>query len=161
VSQYLENRWTDLRQIQRVDVFGPSLGGVWMPRSKVYGQGHQGQKRAVHSNHPRQRRNGTRSLQMTSRNSRRDHSVAAGVWFRGPVCGLFGKTSLAVVLVLFLLLTVGQTWHETKNKHSYASQSIAFSIRAKHLQWYRKRSTSLGTNCGQICCIAPMPRWQT
>jgi len=34
-----------LRQIHREDVFGPSLGWVWRSRSKVKGQGHQGQKR--------------------------------------------------------------------------------------------------------------------
>jgi len=31
--KYLRNRWTDLRQIHREDVFGPSLGPVWMSRS--------------------------------------------------------------------------------------------------------------------------------
>jgi len=33
--KYLSNRWTDLRQIQREDVFDPLLGQVWMSRSKV------------------------------------------------------------------------------------------------------------------------------
>jgi len=33
--KYLGNRWTELRQIHREDVFGPSLGRVWMSRSKV------------------------------------------------------------------------------------------------------------------------------
>jgi len=33
--KYLQNRRTDLRQIHRDDVFGPSLGRVWMSRSKV------------------------------------------------------------------------------------------------------------------------------
>jgi len=42
--KYLWNRWTDLRQIQREDVFGPSLGRVRILRSKVKGQGHQGQQ---------------------------------------------------------------------------------------------------------------------
>jgi len=37
---------TDLRQIHTEDVFGPSLGGVWMSRSKVKCQGQQGQKTA-------------------------------------------------------------------------------------------------------------------
>jgi len=46
------NRWTDLCQIRTEDVFGPSLGQVWMSKLKVKGQGHQGQKRAVHSQHP-------------------------------------------------------------------------------------------------------------
>ena len=33
--KYLGNRWTDLHQIHREGVFGPSLGWVWMSRSKV------------------------------------------------------------------------------------------------------------------------------
>ena len=37
---------------------------------KVKGQGHQGQKCVVHSRHPRQRRNGMCSLQITSCSSR-------------------------------------------------------------------------------------------
>jgi len=41
--KYLENRWTDLRQIHREDVFHPSLGWVWMSKSKVKGHGHQQQ----------------------------------------------------------------------------------------------------------------------
>jgi len=41
------------------------------------GQGHHGQKHAVHSYHPRQRWNGTCLLRITSRNSRLDHSVTA------------------------------------------------------------------------------------
>jgi len=42
--KYLENRWTDLRQILKEDVFGPLLGWVWMSSTKVKGQDHQGQK---------------------------------------------------------------------------------------------------------------------
>jgi len=42
--KYLGNRWTDLHQIPKEDVFGPSLGWVWMSRSKGKAQGHQGQK---------------------------------------------------------------------------------------------------------------------
>ena len=45
---------------------------------KVKGQGHQGQKRAVHSHHSRQRRNGTSSLQMISCSTGQHHSIAAG-----------------------------------------------------------------------------------
>jgi len=60
-------------------------------------------KRAVHSNHPRQRRDGTRSLQITSRSSRRQHSVAARVVISGTcVRFMFGKTSLALVLFFFV-----------------------------------------------------------
>ena len=33
VYENLGNRWTDLRQIHREDVFGPSLGRVWRSRS--------------------------------------------------------------------------------------------------------------------------------
>ena len=35
MKKYLWNRWTDLCQIHREDVFGPLLGRVWMSRSKV------------------------------------------------------------------------------------------------------------------------------
>jgi len=44
----------DLRQIYREDVCGPLFGQVLMSRSKVKGQGQglQGQKRTMHSNHP-------------------------------------------------------------------------------------------------------------
>jgi len=42
--RYLGNGWTDLCQIHREDMFGPSLRRVWMSRSKVKSQGHQGQK---------------------------------------------------------------------------------------------------------------------
>jgi len=75
-----------------------------VPRSdilkfKVKGQGHQGQKHAVHTDHTRQRRNRTRSLQMTSRSSGRHHSVAAGeVISAACVLSMFGKTSLALVI---------------------------------------------------------------
>ena len=39
--KYLQNRWTDLRQINMEDVVGLSLGQVWMSRSKVKGQCHR------------------------------------------------------------------------------------------------------------------------
>jgi len=86
VNQYLVNRWTDLLQTHREDVFGLSLGGVWMSRSKV--KVTRNKKRAVHSHYPRRRRNGSRSLQIMSRTSRRSHSVAAGGLFRRLACGL-------------------------------------------------------------------------
>jgi len=44
--KYLGNGWTNLRQIHKEGVFGPSLGRVWRSRSNVKGQGHQGQKNA-------------------------------------------------------------------------------------------------------------------
>ena len=43
--KFLGNRWTDLLQLHAEDVFGHSLGWFWSSRSKVRGQGHQGQKR--------------------------------------------------------------------------------------------------------------------
>jgi len=43
--KYLGNCWTDLRQIHKEDVFGPSLRRVWMSTSKIKSQSHQGQKR--------------------------------------------------------------------------------------------------------------------
>jgi len=69
---------------------------------KVKGQGHQ-DKRAVQSDHPRHRQNGTRSLQITSSSSERHHSVAAGGDFSG-LRAVLGKTSLAVVCRLFTYL---------------------------------------------------------
>jgi len=44
-AKYVGSRWPDLRQIHREDMFGSSLGRVWMSRSKVKDQGHQGQIR--------------------------------------------------------------------------------------------------------------------
>jgi len=46
----------DLRYIHREDMSGPSLGQVWMSRSKVMVT--RDKKRAVHSHHPQQWRNG-------------------------------------------------------------------------------------------------------
>ena len=61
-----------------------------------------GTKSAVHSHHPRQRRNGTHSLQMTLRSGRRHHSVAVRGWFRRScVRCMFGETSLALVWICF------------------------------------------------------------
>ena len=57
-------------------------------RSKVSVIRDKKRARAVYSHHPRQRRNGTRSLQMTSRSRRRHHSVAAGGDFSGLVWGV-------------------------------------------------------------------------
>ena len=75
---------------------------------KVKGQGHQGQIK--HSHHPRQRRNGTRSLHITSRTSRRDHSVAAGVFSAACVRFVFGKilsSEDSVKLVVHMNLCLG------------------------------------------------------
>ena len=70
---------------ERLNGFAPNSQGrrVWSIAGKslnvkVKSQGHQRQKRAWHSHHPRQRRKGTRSLQVTSRSSGRHHSVPAG-----------------------------------------------------------------------------------
>ena len=43
--KYLWNCCADLHQIHMEDVFGPSLERVWVSRSKVKDQRHQGQKR--------------------------------------------------------------------------------------------------------------------
>ena len=79
-------------------------------KSKVRGQGHQGQKRAAYSHHPRQRRNGpfccmthcnalaaNNFMQQQTGPSRRCRAVilAACVRFK------FRKTSLAVVTFVF------------------------------------------------------------
>ena len=47
---------------------------------------------------PWQRRNGARSLQMTSRSSSLDHCLIAGGVISGPMCSLFDNTSLALVV---------------------------------------------------------------
>jgi len=80
-----------LRQIHKEDVLALSLERVSVSRSKIKGRGHQGQKRAMHSRHPQQRRNGTRSMLITLPTTRQDHSVAAGGWFRRLSCGLLLK----------------------------------------------------------------------
>ena len=94
--KYVGNRWTNLRHIHTEDVFGPSLGQVWMPRSKVKGQGHEGQKLAVYSQHlQRCGLNGTPSLQITySASIRRNDSVTAeGCLRRYPCAGPGGLPS--------------------------------------------------------------------
>jgi len=60
---------------------------------------------------PPQRRNGARWLQITSRTSRRHHSIASGVISAACVRALFGKTSLALVslLILIALLQISAT----------------------------------------------------
>jgi len=98
--KYLGNCWTDLREIHREDVFGPLLGRVWMSRSKI--KVIRNKKHAVHSHYPQQRRNGTSWLQTTSCSSRWHHSVAAGgVISVACMRFMFGKTSLALVLICF------------------------------------------------------------
>jgi len=67
--KYLGKRWTDLCRIHREDLLGPSLGWVWMSRSKV--------KFTRDRFAPHWKRIVTRSLQITSC-SRRDHSMATG-----------------------------------------------------------------------------------
>jgi len=68
---------------------------------KVKGQGHQGQKRDFHSRHPRQQRNGTRLLQMTSRSGDGTiPSLPGGVISAACVRCMVGKTSLALVIIL-------------------------------------------------------------
>jgi len=104
--EYLENGWTDLRQIHREDVFCLSLGGVWMSRSKVKGQGHQGQI----SSPLKMRCNAL--AEMTSTSIRWDHSVAAGN-DRSAQCGcvrfMFGKISLALVKIYSFSYMNGDT----------------------------------------------------
>jgi len=104
--KYVRNGWMNLRQIHREELFAPSVRRVWiqmapiswerLKRFVLNSQGrraqmnlkvkvkgcHQGQKKCtLHSIHPWQRRNGMRSLQMTSHSSRWHHSIAAGGWF--------------------------------------------------------------------------------
>jgi len=60
---------------------------VWsLARTSLNVKVTRGEKRTVHSHHPRQRQIGTRSLQITSGSSKGDHAVAAGRgWFRRAV----------------------------------------------------------------------------
>ena len=94
---FLGNRWTDLRQIHTEDVLGPSLGRVWMLRSKV--------KVTRDKFSPHWKCTVMRWLQITSRSSRRNHSVLVGGI--GVHCTarlrvvMFGKTSLAAVFLSF------------------------------------------------------------
>jgi len=91
--KYLGNGWTDLRQIFREDVFDPSLGGVWMSRSKVKVQGHQGQKTKIFSESSPCTQQQTiplhRSLGVTGW---RQHTLTAAC-----VLCIFGKKSLALL----------------------------------------------------------------
>ena len=58
----------DLRQIHTEDMLGPSLRWVWISRSKVKGQGYQGQKTcSALRTPPPCGRNGAALLQITSR----------------------------------------------------------------------------------------------
>ena len=71
--KYLGNCWTDLCQIHMEDMFGASLGRVWMSRSKV--------KVNRDKVSPHWKCIVTRMLQITSCSSRRDHSIAARGWW--------------------------------------------------------------------------------
>jgi len=102
------NRWTDLRQIRYTRV-GPSLDefecqGQWSGSPGTKNElctpitpGSDGMVRSVAW------RTVTRSLQITSCSSVRDHCVAAGGDFGDCVRFMFGKTCLALVLVHFEL----------------------------------------------------------
>jgi len=75
-----------MHQIHKEDAFGPSLGRVGMSKSKVKGQGHQGQKtRYALTTPPQYGRNKMVSLQITS------HMQQARRFYRwrgvsSPVC---------------------------------------------------------------------------
>jgi len=85
--EYLRKCWRDLHQIDREDMFGPSLRRVWMSTVKV--KVTRGKKRAVCSHHPWQWRNGTCLLQIMSRGSGRHHSVGPGRgWFWRATCSV-------------------------------------------------------------------------
>ena len=75
---------------------------------KDKGQGHQRQKRAVLCHRPRQRRNRTRSLQITSHASRRDHSIADG--------GDFGGLRVIYVLLKSVALVMIITFHMSRRR---------------------------------------------
>jgi len=93
--KYLWNGLTDLCQIHREDMFGPSLGWILISRSKV--KVSRDKKCSVHSCHPWQWQNGTCLLQITSCGNRWEHSVTARGWFwqlyrRFPVNHFPGQT---------------------------------------------------------------------
>jgi len=96
--KYLGNGCTDLRHIHWGDMFGPSVG-------EFEGQGQRSRSpwtKNARGNTitPRQRRNGTRSLQMTSRSSGRHHSVASrGMISTACVRFMCIKTSLVYFLL--------------------------------------------------------------
>ena len=95
----------DLCQIRTEHVFGPSLRQVEMSRSKVKGQGYQGQKtRCALTTPPQYGRNGTASLQITS------HEKQAGRFDRcrgvsSPACVVraLGLTGYAGLCHAFLV----------------------------------------------------------
>jgi len=82
---------------------------------KVKGQGYQAQKTcAVHSHHPWQRLNGTRSPQITSVSSRWDHSVASRGDF-GGLCAVYVWSNILSSIFVFVLLFVNQISREWLN----------------------------------------------
>ena len=100
------------RQIHRAD--GRRLWYLARTRLNVkvkgQGQGHQGQKRAVHCYHPRQRRNGTRSLQSYVMQQLQTYGTIPslpGVISAACVRFLFGNTSLVSGIFFLFLMPYG------------------------------------------------------
>ena len=105
----------DSRQIHREDVFGPSSVARTSLNVKVKGQGHQGQKRAAYSHHPRQRLNGpfccmthcnalaaNNVMQQQTRQFRRCRGVISAACVRF----MFGKRPLVRFLFCAMLYTI-------------------------------------------------------
>jgi len=126
--KYLWNRWTDLRQIHREDMFGPSLGRVWMSRSKI--KVTRNKKCTVQSHHPPAATewNMLAADDVTQQKVGPFRCCLEG-WFWGPACGLFGKTSFALV------------YHCQNNSSPFNSRSS----RTTQLSWCQKN----------ICSVTP------
>jgi len=115
-TKYLRNHWTDLCQIHRNDVFGPSLGQVWMSRSRLPGTKKQGQSI------PRE------SLNWYATNS---HGKRAWSLLAACMQFMFGKTSLASSLECIFWISDSTFWRILKSVHGSKNVGITDTGKAK------------------------------
>ena len=99
-----------------------------------------------HSHHLRQRTNGTRSLQTTSRSSGRHHSVAAG-GFRRPACGVCFIKNLYSVALVFLCNLL--------NKYHLTDQVIFFTQNVNQRTLGKAHTSSIVSLTARGWCAIP------
>ena len=87
---------------------------------------------------PRQRRNGTRSLQITSFSSRQDHSVAAGGISGACVRFMFGKTSFCSSLFVCLYVCLSVTLSTKSMK--FGSRYLLHRLSEREEIWHIDRT---------------------
>ena len=104
---YLGNGWTDLHQIYREDLFGPSLVWVLMSRSRSAGTTNaDSSPLTVHCKACSVRCYDVIQQQTTPFHHRWGWQGDGSARWRRLACGLFGKTSLALVLSEFLFYSI-------------------------------------------------------